>query len=164
LPALDRAAVAFVTPGRAGGIGPPGYLKEAIVLPSPIRSTSGGWIRRPSPALLVALAALFLALTGTGVAPSSTTRPPVVALALNNKPESFSIPPGGRGVTVACPTTSSSHKYFAISGGFSTSTLTPLVYSAPVDNLTGWEFGFANHTTGDIEVTVSLECGRLVTG
>lgn len=130
------------------------------MVPSVIRSTCGGRIRRPSPALVIALAALFLALTGTGLASNSTSSP-VTGVNVNNDAKSFSIPPGGEAVKLGCPNPSQ-HKWFTISGGYSTSTLAPLVYSAPINKFADWEFGFANHESSNIEVNVSVECMSLI--
>jgi hypothetical protein len=121
---------------------------------SPTRLPSAGRIRRLSPTLVIALVALFLSLTGTGLAGKSSrsTDPgPLVGISHTAVLKNVTIPPGGTYTVLTCP----GKRWFPVSGIYSSVYGVSLMASFPF--LTGWYFNFSNQG-GSATISLGVEC------
>lgn len=130
------------------------------MFPYSTRMRSGSRLRRPSPALVIALVALFFSLTGTGLAgKKSASTDPVVGVHETPVTQTINAPRGQSSFTaLTCP----GKNGYAIAPGYTLDGQVVIWAVFPI-GAHRWFFGYTNEsTTSAASVSFAIQCLRFL--
>ena len=114
--------------------------------------------RRPSPAMVVALIALFLSLVGVSIANGKSHQMPIYQIGIEQRPGTLeNLTPGENfGESVSCGKLNG-HQALAVAGGFNVTPNVAVVKSEQTHGFTDWQEDFKD-TIGSGQAQASVIC------